>query len=113
MKNVEPLVREEALREEPCCGTFSIPNPDMKVFALSVSSDGEISISSTRTISMLITKSLRWEIASEGLPSALLTEDGRFAVGTDKGTVYFCEGGHILWQSAFEDKIEHIVLTKR
>ena len=117
---VEPLVPgKEALRGEPLLrGRFSIPNPDMKVFALSVSSDGEdiLFSSEARTISMLDNEgNLRWEITSEGLPvCASLTEDGRFAaVGTDKGTVYFLrEDGHILWQSAFEDKIEHIVLNK-
>ena len=116
---VEPLVTgKEALRGEPLLrGRFSIPNPDMKVFALSVSSDGEdiLFSSEARTISMLDNEgNLRWEITSEGLPvCASLTEDGRFAaVGTDKGTVFSARRRSYSLAVSFEDKIEHIVLNK-
>ncbi len=117
---VEPLVTgKETLRGEPLLrGRFSILNPEMEIFALSVSSNGKdiLFSSEARTISKLDDEgNLRWEITSEGLPvCASLTEDGRFAaVGTDEGTVYFLrEDGHILWQTSFQSRIEHIVLNK-
>jgi len=109
----EPLQGELSLR-----GRFSVLNPEMKVFALSVSHNGEeiLFSSEARTISKLDDEAnLLWEIASEGLPvCAAVTEDGSFtAVGTDEGKIYFLrEDGHILWQTSFNGGIEHLVLNK-
>ncbi len=118
---VEPLVTgKEALLGEPFWrGRFSVLNPEMKIFTLSVSRGGEniLFSSESRTISRLDDQgNLCWEITSEGLPiCAALTEDGRFAgVGTDQGKVYFLDdAGQILWELSFEGKIEHLVFNKK
>lgn len=118
---VEPLVAgQEALQGEPFLrGRFSVPNPEMKIFALSISHNGEdiLFSSEARTISRLDDQgNPGWEIVAEGLPvCAALAEDGRFAaVGTDQGKVYYLNSeGHILWETAFQGKIEHLILNKK
>ena len=113
-RTTEPLVTgKETLQGEPFLrGRFSVLNPEMKVFTLSVSSNGEkiLFSSEARTISQLDDRgTLCWEITSESLPvCAALTEDGRFAaVGTDQGKVYFLsDEGHIFWEKSFQGKIE-------
>jgi outer membrane protein assembly factor BamB len=118
---VEPLVTgKETLLGEPFLrGRFSVLNPEMKVFTLSVSHNGAniLFSSECRTISYLDDQgNLCWEITTEGLPiCAALTEDGRFVgVGTDQGKVYFLsDAGHVLWETSFPGKIEHLIFNKR
>ncbi|NLX90213.1 MAG: GerMN domain-containing protein [Firmicutes bacterium] len=118
---VEPLVAgQEALQGEPLVrGRFSVPNPEMKIFALSVSHNGDdiLFSSEARTVSRLDGRgNLSWEIVTEGLPvCAALAEDGLFAaVGTEQGKVYYLNSsGHILWEISFQGKIEHLALNRR
>ena len=118
-KPVEPLVAgtETQLGELNLRGRFSVLNPEMKVFSLSLSDEGESILfsSEARTISKLDDEgNLCWEISSSGLPVlAALAADGAFAaVGTDQGEVYFVsDDGRILWEKVFPGEIKHIMIN--
>jgi spore germination protein GerM/outer membrane protein assembly factor BamB len=98
-------------------GSFSIINPETKIYGLFLSSSGrDIFFSSdARSVNMLDDQGhLRWEVFLEGLPiSAVLTPDGRLAaVGTDQGKVYCLDNdGHILWEKSFQGQVEQVALA--
>ena len=115
---IEPLVAGNGIQlgELHLRGRFSVLNPEMKVFSLSLSDDGECILfsSEARLISKLDDAgNLLWEMVSPGLPiSAALAADGSYAaVGTDQGEVYYVnDSGRIVWDKSFQGRIEHLII---
>jgi len=116
---IEPLVAGNGIQlgELHLRGRFSVLNPEMKVFSLSLSDDGECILfsSEARLISKLDDEgNLLWEIVSPGLPiSAALAADGSFAaIGTEQGEVYYVnDSGRIFWEKSFHGRIEHLIIN--
>ncbi|HHT46610.1 MAG TPA: hypothetical protein GX004_04875 [Firmicutes bacterium] len=117
---IEPVVSGlENSDEQFLRGRFSVVNPEMTVYALSISDTGDSILFSldSRSVNMIDDKGqLKWEFTPEGLPlSAGLTPDGRYlAVGTDQGKVYYLseKNGSVLWESSYAGKVEQLALAE-
>lgn len=117
---IEPVVSGlENSDEQFLRGRFSVVNPEMTVYALSISDTGSSILFSldSRSVNMIDDKGqLKWEFTPEGLPlSAGLTPDGRYlAVGTDQGKVYYLseKNGRVLWEKSFAGKVEQLALAE-
>jgi outer membrane protein assembly factor BamB len=98
-------------------GRFSVVNPEMKIYALAVSSSGRdiLFSSDARSVNMLDDQGrLKWEVVFEGLPvAAELASNGYYiAVGTDRGKVYFLhKDGRTIWEKSFTGAVEQIALA--
>ncbi len=115
---IEPVVSGlENSGEQFLRGRFSVVNPEMTVYSLSVSDTGSSILFSldSRSVNMIDDQGqLKWEFTPEGLPlSAALTPDGRYlAAGTDQGKVYFMnDNGRVLWENNFTGKVELLALA--
>lgn len=115
---IEPVVSGlENSDEQFLRGRFSVVNPEMTVYSLSISDTGSSILFSldSRSVNMIDDQGqLKWEFTPEGLPlSAVLTPDGRYlAAGTDQGRVYFInDSGRVLWENYYTGKVEQLALA--
>jgi len=115
---IEPVVSGlENSDEQFLRGRFSVVNPEMTVYSLSISDTGRSILFSldSRSVNMIDDHGqLKWEFTPEGLPlSAVLTPDGRYlAAGTDQGRVYFInDSGRVLWENYYTGKVEQLALA--
>jgi len=118
---IEPLVagQEESSVEGDLVvrGRFAVVNPEMKVYALDISSDGRwiLFSSDARTVNMIDDQGrLQWDVSFDENPtSAALSSDGRFAaVGTEKGEIHFFrQDGREQWNAEVEGSIKKMKMA--